>query len=133
MTSLTGFRSKAAGVEFGEQQKGVGVPHYPSLKVVGWTSSYKSVQKYLNWLRKEKFDDQRALSGLRCIDLLCQRVGTNPDLIVALARKSKDRLMHNLDTLASMEKGLKEQDWDEKAIEFVTGHVVMFLSQNGVW
>jgi hypothetical protein len=103
------------------------MPHYPSLKVVGWTSSYKSVQKYLNWLRKEKFDDQAANRALQCIDLLCQHMGMNPDQIVALGKKE------GLDTTLSFGAALQELDWKQETVDMVVSQAVVFLAENGAW
>jgi len=102
------------------------MPHYPSLKVVGWTSSYKSVQKYLNWLRKEELDDQAANSGLQCIDLLCQHMGMNPDEIVALGKKK--RL-----TLSSFGAVLQQLDMDKEVINMALADVIIFLSESRAW
>lgn len=103
------------------------MPHYPSLKVVGWTSSYKSVQKYLNWLRKEKLDDQSANAGLQCIELLCQHMGMNPDEIVGLGKKE------GLDTMLSFGTVLQELGWDKKSVNAVLSQVLVFLQENRAW
>ena len=103
------------------------MPHYPSLKVVGWTSSYKSVQKYLNWLRKEKSDEQGANRALQCIELLCQHMGMNPDQIVGLGKKE------GLDTILSFGAALQEQGWDKEAVNMVLGLAMIFLQENRAW
>ncbi len=103
------------------------MPSYPSLKVVGWTSSYKSVQKYLNWLRREKYDDQAANRALQCIDLLSQHMGMDPDQIVALGKKE------GLDTILSFGAALQKLDWEEKLVDFVSGQALVFLRENGAW
>ncbi len=102
------------------------MPHYPSLKVVGWTSSYKSVQKYLNWVRKEKLDDQAATVGLQCIDLLCQHMDMNPDEIVALGKKK--RL-----TLSSFDAALQQLGLDKEVINMALADVIIFLSESRAW
>jgi hypothetical protein len=103
------------------------MPHYPSLKVVGWTSSYKSVQKYLNWLRKEKFDDQAASRALQCIDLLVEHMGMDPDQIVALGKKE------GVTTTASFGEALGKLDLDKETVNMVLSQAVVFLAENGAW
>jgi hypothetical protein len=100
------------------------MPHYPALKVVGWTSSYKSVQKLLKWLRKQKCGEDINRTYLDSIHFLCQCLGKNPDEVVALAKSSRWDVT---DTFSSAMKkaGMGKQEQDIRLAQVIT-----FLSKN---
>jgi len=79
------------------------MPYSPELKVVGWTSSYKSVQVVLKDMKKEKFSEDAAAACLDSIAMLCASAGLNPDEIVALGKshrsKTTDTFLAYLDRL----------------------------------
>lgn len=100
------------------------MPYYPDLKVVGWTSSYKSIQKSLDRLKKEKFNDEQAEIFLDTIWLLCQSLDKNPDEIVA---HGKSRWSETTDAFTHF---LKRLNVSEAELNFRLSCVITFLSWN---
>ena len=100
------------------------MPYYPELKVVGWTSSYKSVQKFLNSMKKDKLNDEQADACLDSIFMLCQSTGENPDEIVA---RGKSRWSETTDAL---EAYLKRQHATKEELNFRLACTIDFLGLN---
>lgn len=100
------------------------MPYYPELKIVGRTSSYKSIQKSLNRLKKEKFNDQQLEIFLDNICLLCQILDENPDEIVAHGKS------HWIETTDAFTDFLKNQNVGEDELDFRLSCVITFLGWN---
>jgi len=100
------------------------MPYYPELKVGGWTSSYKSIQKFLDRLKKDKLNDEQAKGCLDSIFMLCQSTGQNPDEIVA---RGKSRWAETTDAL---EAYLKRQNVTEEDLNFRLACAIDFLGLN---
>jgi hypothetical protein len=100
------------------------MPLYAELKVVGWTSSYVSIQKYLNYLRKNRLSDERANACLDSILLLCLSSGKDPDQIVALGKSAWS------ETVGALSAYLHELDVAKDELNFRLACATMFLSLN---
>ncbi len=68
------------------------MPLNQTLKVVGWTSSYRSIQKYLNYLKKDQkkgSSEENTNDALFSIEILVQATGKNPDEIIETLKSKK--------------------------------------------
>jgi hypothetical protein len=98
--------------------------YYPDLRVVGWTSSYKSVQQALNKLKKKKYTDGQAGAFLDSILLLCNCTGKDPDEIVGLGRSCSKQTTDAVVTF------MNKHDFSKDELNFRLACVVTFLDCN---
>jgi hypothetical protein len=100
------------------------MPYYPELKVVGWTSSYKSVQKFLDSLKKDRLSDEEATACLDSIFMLCKSTAKNPDEIVALGKS------HWYETTGALKAYLDGLNVTKDEMNFRLACVIDFLALN---
>ena len=105
------------------------MPLYPELKVVGWTSGYRSIQKYLNGMKKDKESEEMIDLSLDAIAMLCGVVRQNPDEIIASLKSDR------ADSDYYYEMGKRkvlQLGGNEKSAKFFEACFTLFMLDNDV-
>ena len=105
------------------------MPLYPELKVVGWTSGYRSIQKYLNGMKKEKESEEMVDLSLNAIAMLCKMAGQNPDEIIA---SLKSRRVDSDYYYKLGKDKLRQLGGDEGSFKFLEACFTLFMLDNDV-
>lgn len=103
------------------------MPLYPDLKVVGWTSGYRSIQKYLEGMKREKESEDMVELSLDAIAMLCTAAGQNPDEIIASLNS------HRVDSSYYYRIGknaLQKLGADNQSLKFFEACFTLFLLDN---
>lgn len=103
------------------------MPFCPELKVVGWTSGYRSIQKYLNGMKKEKESEEMVDLSLDAIAMLCKIAGQNPDEIIASlnSRRVDSSYYYKIG-----KNGLRKLGGDEGSLKFFEACFTLFILDN---
>lgn len=107
--------------------KGGYVPYYPDLKVVGWKSNYKSVQRMLNWLKKEKLEDDVVQTYLDTIHIICQQLNRDPDAVISLAREN------SFTVTDALSEAMRNAGANDNELNIRLAQTITFLAENGAW
>lgn len=108
------------------------MPMDETLRIVGWTSEYRSVNKWLKKLKKitKKADDQNlvAQQAVDSVSLVCRRLGKDPDRLIkdAAGRKPGE----DYEAVQALIATLNERGATEEEMNIRISHIIVFLDAN---
>jgi len=100
------------------------MPYYPELKVVGWTSGYKSIQRLLKYLKKKRFDENGAQTVLDSVAFLCRLSCKNAYEVMAAMKEC------DLTIGSTFSDELRRCGADAPEIDVRNAHFLAFAFEN---